>query len=277
VRYDLQNQTWGADDVQMQQYNQLANGLAFLFPDDPNLRLVLMPDAILQSFGTIFSPTAMSPDLPARRLDARLSLLIDGLEMTLGETPEPEQGKPASEVLRSAQSEDVGEVRERLEELLRRKPDLPELDTRDFFDECLRDVLARDYTEAQQAYVAGAFKAASVLAGGILEGMLLDAIARQPVVERERYTEATAGLPRLAGEVNWDRVNLAQLIQAAAQLGILGKSALRLIDGARDFRNALHPRAECREGTRAGKEEAELLLALVRLVYRDLSELRGRA
>ncbi len=86
VREDLRLQRWGADDVQMEEYNDLANNLAFLFPDDSLLGggLILMPDAMLQSYGTPLAIGSMPNDLPSLRLQARLTRLVNGLEMVLG-------------------------------------------------------------------------------------------------------------------------------------------------------------------------------------------------
>ncbi len=86
VSEDLRLQRWGADDMQMEIYNDFANGVAWLFPDDPVLAgaLILMPDAILQSYGTLWPIGAMTKDLPSLRLQARLTRLINRLEMVLG-------------------------------------------------------------------------------------------------------------------------------------------------------------------------------------------------
>lgn len=85
VREDLRLQRWGADDVQMDEYNDFANNLAWLFPDDPVLGgLILMPDANLKSYGILVPIGSMKNDLPSLRLQARLTRLINGLEMVLG-------------------------------------------------------------------------------------------------------------------------------------------------------------------------------------------------
>ena len=102
VREDLKLQRWGADDVQMEEYNDFVNDVAFLFPDDPVLGsgLILMPDAVLKSFGTLFPIHAMSKHLPALRLQARLSRLISRLEALLEEPTDattPHQKVPTTD------------------------------------------------------------------------------------------------------------------------------------------------------------------------------------
>jgi hypothetical protein len=276
VREDLRLQRFGADDVQMEMYNDLANAAAWLFPDDPILGggLVLMPDAVLKSYGTLFPVQSMANYLPARRLESRLSRLIGRLEMVLGEAAtEPLSVRPAAEVLAEPQTPETTEIRRALEDLLRQQPELPPVDGRDFNfirDPELRRVLVADYVEAQRAFASGAFKAAATLAGGVIEGMLLDYLQAPSITERPNYGEATDNFPRTDGGINWNRVSLTNLIGAASQLGVLG-AGRKLVEGARDFRDTVHPTAEVRLRARAGREEAELLLALVRLIYRDLS------
>ena len=96
VRDDLRLQRFGADDVQMDEYNDFANNLAWLFPDDPVLGggLILMPDAVLQSYGTLFPIQSMTNYLPALRLQVRLTRLINRLEEVLGVPAEEESPKP---------------------------------------------------------------------------------------------------------------------------------------------------------------------------------------
>jgi len=43
-----------------------------------------------------------------------------------------------------------------------------------------------------------------------------------------------------------------------------------MAEGARAVRDTIHANAEVRLRTRASAEEAELLLVLIRLIYRDL-------
>ena len=88
VREDLSLKRWGTDDMQMDRYNVLASKTAWLFADDEAIRkrLIKLPDAMMQSYGTFFNPRFMPPDLPATRIEGRLTILIELLEMALGET-----------------------------------------------------------------------------------------------------------------------------------------------------------------------------------------------
>ncbi len=136
-------------------------------------------------------------------------------------------------------------------------------------------MLAKDYLEAQRSYAVDAFKASAVLAAGIIEGMLLDAIQWPEVLAHPDYPAAVSKFPARDGAINWDKVSLRFLIAAAVAVGLLATTSGRMAEGATDFRDTVHPNAELRLGARAGREESELLLALVRLMYRQLG-LAGR-
>lgn len=276
VEEDLRLRQFEADDLRMKAYNDLTQAGANLFPDDPVLNggMVRMPDADLQ-FASQFTPEFLAPDRASKRLHARLTQFISRLELVLGESaPQPGTARPARDVLAQKQSSDVRAILNALESLRGQQPELPPLDVLNFAfiaRQGLRQVLKQDFEEAQRAFVAGAFKACSLLAGGLIEGMLLDKLQQPEIASLPGYDQAVAQFPRAGGDINWDRVGLTRLIRAVSELALLTESAFRLTEGARDFRDTVHPIAELREGLRAGREEAELLLALVKLVHRDLA------
>ena len=277
VRQDLANETFGADDIQMETYNDIARDAAFLFPADPVLGTpVEMPDGSLRTYGTPWARgRVMANDLTAKRLDARLTRLVNGLEGVFGEVPhDDEPARTASEVLAETGAPDAVRVRDELEELRSGSPTAIEDRKFEFVsDDALRAVLVADYREAQLAFQAGAFKASAILSGGILEGLLTNFLRSDSATKLDQFEDATAEFPRKDGEISWDWIGLTKLIEATNALPVLGEGVRSLIQGARDFRDTVHPAAEARKGTRAGLEEAELLLSLVRLLYRDLSNL----
>lgn len=147
------------------------------------------------------------------------------------------------------------------------------IERRDFefiSSEELRQVLRADYEEAQLAFGANAYKAAAILCGGLIEGMLLDALDRPEVMAKREFNEFFK-----TGPPNWDEVGLAKLINAAHSVGILEAEAVTLSRAVKDFRDTVHPRAEIRTHLRAGREEAKILLEIVNLVYRDLEKALG--
>lgn len=275
VQSNLTRGRVGDDDLLMKAYNDLASTAVELFPTDSVLGgLVVMPDAVLQSYGTLFSVSSMPRTLPLERLEAHLSRLVNRMSILLGETvPVPKPTKTASEVLRGVRDEAVQKILETIEDLQRRQPELPPIDARDFAfvsDAALRRVLAADYVEAQRSFAVGAFKAAALLVGGLIEGLLLDVLRKPSVVGRNDYQSATASLPNVGGSMNWDKASMSALVRVARELNLIDATIGRMVEGARDFRDPVHPNAEPRPGIRAGREEAELLLALVTLRYRHL-------
>ena len=162
----------------------------------------------------------------------------------------------------------------RLELLLGEEPEPQPLDERDFSfvaDQRLREVLRLDFIEAQKSFAVGAYKACGLLCGGLIEGMLLDISRRQSVVT-EQQLEAVAkrlNLPRNGQSIDWDRASMTNLIKMFRELDLVSSTALRFTEGARDVRDTVHPRAEVRQG-RVSKDEASILLELVRLIYNEL-------
>ncbi len=225
VQVNLEAGTFQNDDIQMHLYNALASRAVSLFPDDPEIgegRLVLMPDRNLQSVRLF--PGLASPERASTRLKTRLEVIIARVQSLLGEysphgKPTAQGGTPTSP------KREVELVLATVEALRAKGPQLPPLEIRSFdftSDPDIRAILSEDYLEAQRAYAVDAFKAAGLLAGAVVEGMLLDALRRPGMATLDEYQRATRKLPRTkSGDINWDRVSLDSLTHVVRQLGIL--------------------------------------------------------
>jgi hypothetical protein len=237
VEEDIRTRRFSSDDVRMETYNDLIAAAANLFPEDPilNGQMVKMPDANLQYLGWAY--LMKFPEVTSQRTKEHLTRLINRLEILLGEEPT-----------------------QRL------------LDERDFSfiaDQKLRKVLRLDFIEAQESFAVGAYKAC-----GLIEGMLLD-IFQRPIVVTEQELDKVArrlNLPRSGQSIDWDRVSMTNLIKMSRELGLVSEPVLKFAEGARDIRDTVHPRAELRQTHRASRDEAEILLQLVKLIYNDLVE-----
>jgi len=144
----------------------------------------------------------------------------------------------------------------RIEILLGEEP-AQQLDERDFLfidDKKLREVLRSDFIEAQKSFSVEAYKACGLLCGGLIEGMLLDIVQK-----------------RSGESINPDSISLTQLIDRSSKLDLVSQAVSNFAKGARDIRDTIHPRAEVRQGYRASRDEAEMLLQLIKLIYNDLS------
>ena len=247
IQENIRTRNFGNDDVCMKTYNDLTAVAASLFPEDPilNGQMVIMPDANLKmyspQYGGLLPITDMPIELPSQRTKEHLARIISRLEIVLEEEPTQQP-----------------------------------LDERDFMfvaDQKLREVLILDFIEAQKAFNAEAYKACGLLRGGLIEGMLLDIVQRPSVVSEEQlYTVAKKlNLPRKKDQsLDWDRVSMTNLLKMSNALGLVGSRVLNFTEGARDTRDTVHPRAEVRQGSRVSREEASMLLELVKLIYNDL-------
>jgi len=117
----------------------------------------------------------------------------------------------------------------------------------------LARILRRDCEEITLCMEAGAWKAAIVLCGGVLEGLLIFGL------ERTNHLHGTP--PRLS-----------ELINLGGKYGLLGTMSQALPDALRDHRNLIHPDKERRGGYKIDRPEANIALSILEAALRDVSE-----
>jgi len=141
-------------------------------------------------------------------------------------------------------------------------------------DEGLKEVVVLDFAEAQQALGAAAPKAAAILCGSAIEGMLVDTLNRGEVLGDNRTQQFFAAKDKArywrAGSPNWDAIPLRVLYEWAERLSLLRPAVLNLARSVSDFRNTVHPWAEVRDQARAHLQEAAILLQVVQLISAEL-------
>lgn len=103
-----------------------------------------------------------------------------------------------------------------------------------------------------------------ILCGGILEAILFDALARDASPHRGQT---------VASEAN--RRDLADLVEAARDLGILGAGLPALGQALRDFPRLIHPGFPTGEKVEVTRDEAEAALIAVRMCLRQIAASRG--
>jgi hypothetical protein len=133
----------------------------------------------------------------------------------------------------------------------------------------LRESIRNDISTANQAYVDGLWKAATVLAGSAAEALLLWAITEKkssPDVETAR-----AAITPSPTE-NPDRWNLGDYIKVAEQLRLVNATTAKQADLAREFRNLIHPGRANRLAKACNRGTALLALAAVEHIVEDLSK-----
>lgn len=125
-------------------------------------------------------------------------------------------------------------------------------------DPDLQRQLAANWREAQDVYQVRGWKSCVILCGGILEEMLLDALGR------EGYAAPESGAS-----------DLAALMQAARDRGILGTGTPPLGHALRDFRHLIRPGLPARERVEVTRDDAEAALIAVRMCLRQIAASRG--
>ncbi len=115
-------------------------------------------------------------------------------------------------------------------------------------DAQLRRSLRQDLSAARSALERGDFKSATVLAGAVLEALLLDVLVQFSVEERNEALKRWHGRSRRPGERVPDRLpevldrwRLVDFIWVARCLEVISEEAAAAADVARDYRNLIHP------------------------------------
>lgn len=130
----------------------------------------------------------------------------------------------------------------------------------------IRSICKRDYQELQKVRRRRANKSIIVLCGGLLEGMLWDALSGRDSEAKASYKKLYPGKKR-PSIGNW---GLERLIQVAEDLKIITAGATRLSDTLRGYRNVVHPAKEIRSGYKVENDEAAIAVHMVNIVMRDL-------
>ncbi len=143
----------------------------------------------------------------------------------------------------------------------RHSQDLPFITPPDF-----RKALLIDLQTTRSALSNGEWKAATVLAGSIIEALLLWAVQQKPSVDV--WAAATKVAPKPASDIlRWD---LHELAVVAEQLNLIEPDTGKQTQLARNFRNLIHPGRVLRTQQSCDRGTALVASAAVELVSRDL-------
>jgi len=136
-------------------------------------------------------------------------------------------------------------------------------------DNGLKAELEKDYQEALLSSTAGAYKAASIMLVGILEGMLLDAFQQPPLASDPRLIDARSKLTKkapMSGNFNWAKVSLGGFTDLAEACELLDEARAKLVRGATTFRDNVHPAAQLRTNIRPSNHDIELFISALDVV-----------
>jgi hypothetical protein len=137
-------------------------------------------------------------------------------------------------------------------------------------DEASREALRQDISWANSALRNGEWKAATVLAGSVVEALLLSAIqqADRDSLEASKALARERGCNVSKGPEWW---HLPSYIEVTLSLKRITEETANAARLAKDFRNLIHPGAAVRARQECDQGTAMLALAAVYLVVRDLT------
>lgn len=139
-------------------------------------------------------------------------------------------------------------------------------------DQQLRDDLRLDIGAATKAFADGEWKTATVLAGSVVEALLLWKLSQrlQGVLQAKSQLVAARALSRDPGNdpESW---SLYPLIEIAAHLGVITTDTATQARLAKDFRDLIHPGRGIRLGRKCNRGTALSALAAVEHVVGDLA------
>ena len=131
----------------------------------------------------------------------------------------------------------------------------------------LREILERDSLELARVRSVSGTKSRLILAGGLIEGLLLDALERPP---HAALQAKLAEKDRKGGVLPLSDWSLISLIRVAGELGFISLGTQKMCDFARDFRNLIHPEKERSGDYVVGTHEANSAESAGDAVIRDL-------
>jgi len=136
-----------------------------------------------------------------------------------------------------------------------------------------RESLRIDLSATNTALSNGEWKAATVLAGSVVEALLLWALRKRKKGEITSALKKLQGLGHLKRDPGTDLESwsLEPLAEVAAELRVITQETLAQVELAKNFRNLIHPGREIRLRQKCDRATALSAVAAVEHVVRDLS------
>lgn len=128
-------------------------------------------------------------------------------------------------------------------------------------NEKLRQILLRDFKELNLCHEQSAIKATLIMAGTVLEALLLDALLSKETLAK---SHAKKGEGDLKG---W---NLENLLEVALELYGINRMVFEMSWPVRKMRNLIHPGKELRQESNFDQSEATIAINVINIVIRDL-------
>ena len=140
-------------------------------------------------------------------------------------------------------------------------------------DQEFRRSLSADAAAAHRSLGHGEWRAATVLAGSVVEALLLVAIrSRADDAQIRAVTDGLMRAQTLNRPLNPDilRWDLSELLAVAHALGIVNIDTSAIGQSAREYRNLIHPGRELRTRQRCTKGTAHVAIGMMERTIEDL-------
>lgn len=136
----------------------------------------------------------------------------------------------------------------------------------------LTPIIEGRLAEARTCLANGANLSAIFMAGGILEGLLLGEATRQPEAFNRAQASPKGPESRPKQFHEW---TLANFIDVARELDILGEDISKFSHALRDFRNHIHPHQQMAQSFTPDEDTAKMCVQVMFAAIRDLSRRDG--
>lgn len=134
----------------------------------------------------------------------------------------------------------------------------------------LRSIIERDYQEIPRCLREGAYKAATVMCGSVMEALLLDALlADEAKAIRSSKAPKVRGGKAIKDLAWW---SLSSMIDVALDLRILPTPYFGFMSGAvREHRNLIHPAVEIRKQITPDRTVAKIVRGTLETIIKNLA------
>jgi hypothetical protein len=137
-------------------------------------------------------------------------------------------------------------------------------------DPTMQGILTRRWGECQKCVQAGAFLAATVMMGGLLEALFVARANRLKDKSILFKCKATPIDPKTRGPLDLRDWRLAPYIDVGHELGWITRSAKDVAVVLRDYRNYVHPEKERSHGVVLGPDDAQMFWELTKSLAHQL-------
>jgi hypothetical protein len=136
-----------------------------------------------------------------------------------------------------------------------------------------RESLRIDLSAANRALTNAEWKAATIIAGSVIEALLLWALQQEDSVKvmTAINTLLSNGVLKQRAHTDLERWNLHEYLEVAAEIGVIRAETADQARLAKDFRNLIHPGRAARLGQACNRGTALSAMAAVEHVVQDLT------